>query len=192
MDTVSEDSQPPSKRHRNNITSIPGQISIKDARTLSTPPTVQEPCKRTSENVYPVNITPAGAGPPKSSIVHCTVYLRKATFGTNKRYCKEIESKFSFTKDDFDEVDKADEFDMMTEQNKEDRDEEIKKKKKRRRDDGDDESWSEEDEELMTTMTMIPNLLRHQRVLMALHQNPPKKIILKALWENSLWILVLV
>lgn len=191
MDIVAEDSQPPSKRHRNNLAPIPGQISIKDARTLSTPPVVQETCKRTSENVYPVNITPAGSGPPKLVPVGTPIPATSApvvpfagltslstTPNTNilpgltdemfvleapsfivpyiyekppseqiKEIVKEIESKFSFTKEDFDEVDNADEFDMMTEQNKEDRDEETKKKKKRRRDDGDDESWSEEEEE---------------------------------------------
>lgn len=59
---------------------------------------------------------------------------------------KEISEKFAFTKEDL-EVDKNDEFDMMTEQNKEDREEAIRKKKKRRGADGDDESWSEEEED---------------------------------------------
>ncbi|XP_037806520.1 uncharacterized protein LOC119600400 [Lucilia sericata] len=194
MDAVSEDSQPPSKRQRSSAPQMPGQISIKDARTLITPPIAQEATtKRTPDmNIYPVNITPAAnSGPPKlvpvgapisagSSAAATLAGLTGLNAPTNtnilpgltdemfvleapsfivpyiyekppseqiKDVIKEIESKFSFTKEDFDEVDKADEFDMMTEQNKEDREEETKKKKKRRRDDGDDESWSEEDEE---------------------------------------------
>ncbi|KAM7358493.1 zinc finger protein MEP-1 isoform 1-T2 [Cochliomyia hominivorax] len=195
MDAVAEDSQPPSKRQRNSAPLMPGQISIKDARTLITPPIVQEgSAKRTSDvNVYPVNITPAtGSGPPKlvpvgapiPAIPSTTPVALAGLGGLNattnanilpgltdemfvleapsfivpyiyekppsdqiKNVVKEIEEKFAFTKEDFDEVDKVDEFDMMTEQNKEDREEETKKKKKRRRDDGDDESWSEEEEE---------------------------------------------
>lgn len=192
MDSVGEDSQPPSKRQRNSAPPMPGQISIKDARTLITPPMVQDSTsKRTPDvNVYPVNITPAtGSGPPKLVPVGAPIPAASAAAlaglsglnapsNTNilpgltdemfvleapsfivpyiyekppseqiKDVLKEIEAKFSFTKEDFDDVDKNDEFDMMTEQNKEDREEETKKKKKRRRDDGDDESWSEEDDE---------------------------------------------
>lgn len=62
-----------------------------------------------------------------------------------KNVVKELESKFAFTKDDLAGVDKTDEFDMMTEQNKEDREEKSAKKKKRGQ--GDDDSWSEEEED---------------------------------------------
>lgn len=191
MDAVSEDAQPPSKRQRNSVGPAPGTISIKDARTLITPP--QEsglPKSLSNAIIYPVNITPAtgpSAGPPKLVPVGAPIPAGSALAGlpgmgttnTNllpgltddmfvleapsfivpyiyekppseniKDVVKEIETKFSFTKDDFADVDKPDEFDMMTEQNIEDRVEKSGKKKKRRRgDDGDDESWSEEDEE---------------------------------------------
>ncbi|XP_073839281.1 zinc finger protein MEP-1 [Musca autumnalis] len=62
-----------------------------------------------------------------------------------KDVVKELEEKFAFTKEDLATVDKTDEFDMMTEQNKEDREEKSAKKKKRGQ--GDDDSWSEEDED---------------------------------------------
>ncbi|XP_065370939.1 uncharacterized protein MEP-1 [Calliphora vicina] len=194
MDAVSEDSQPPSKRQRSSAHPMRGQINIKDARTLITPPIAHEAtAKRMPDvNVYPVNIaTATGSGPPKlvpvgapipaaSSAAAVLAGLTGLNTPSNtnilpgltdemfvleapsfivpyiyekppseqiKDVVKEIESKFSFTKEDFDDVVKVDEFDMMTEQNKEDREEETKKKKKRRRDDGDDESWSEEEEE---------------------------------------------
>uniref|UniRef100_A0A1I8MQ28 MOG interacting and ectopic P-granules protein 1 n=1 Tax=Musca domestica TaxID=7370 RepID=A0A1I8MQ28_MUSDO len=62
-----------------------------------------------------------------------------------KNVVKELEDKFAFTKEDLAGVDKTDEFDMMTEQNKEDREEKSAKKKKRGQ--GDDDSWSEEEED---------------------------------------------
>ena len=193
--SVSEDSQPPSKRQRNNAPPMPAQISIKDPRSLITAPVgIQEitPKRVPDGNIYPVNITPATVpGPPKLvpvgaplQPVTTTTATLASLSGLNtasnsnilpgltdemfvleapsfivpyiyekppseqlKNVLKELETKFSFTKEDFDEVDKSDEFDMMTEQNKEDREEEAKKKKKRRRgDDRDDESWSEEEE----------------------------------------------
>ncbi|XP_067643053.1 uncharacterized protein MEP-1 [Eurosta solidaginis] len=65
-----------------------------------------------------------------------------------KDIVKEIEDKYKLTKEDLAEVDKPDEFDMMTEQNKADKDEKVNKKKKRRRGGDDaDESWSEESDE---------------------------------------------
>ncbi|XP_037940702.1 uncharacterized protein LOC119673487 [Teleopsis dalmanni] len=62
-----------------------------------------------------------------------------------KEVVKLIETKYEITKDDLADVDKSDEFDMMTEQNKEDRVEKSDKKKKKKHvnDDGDD-SWTEE------------------------------------------------
>ncbi|XP_075163961.1 zinc finger protein MEP-1 [Haematobia irritans] len=61
-----------------------------------------------------------------------------------KDVVKALETKFAFTKEDLSVVDKTDEFDMMTEQNKEDREETATKKKKRGGEDNDD-SWSEEE-----------------------------------------------
>ncbi|XP_016991648.2 uncharacterized protein LOC108053486 [Drosophila rhopaloa] len=62
---------------------------------------------------------------------------------------KAIETKYALSAEDLAEADKGDEFDMMTEQNKEDKpadqgDEGSKKKKKKR---GDDESWSEQSDD---------------------------------------------
>lgn len=62
---------------------------------------------------------------------------------------KAIETKYALSAEDLAEADKGDEFDMMTEQNKEDKpadqaDESGKKKKKKR---GDDESWSEQSDD---------------------------------------------
>ncbi|XP_017022931.1 uncharacterized protein MEP-1 isoform X1 [Drosophila kikkawai] len=60
---------------------------------------------------------------------------------------KAIETKYELSAEDLAEADKGDEFDMMTEQNKEDKPAEQggggKKKKKR----GDDESWSEQSDD---------------------------------------------
>ncbi|KAM8709191.1 hypothetical protein ACLKA7_016063 [Drosophila subpalustris] len=62
---------------------------------------------------------------------------------------KAIETKYALSPEDLAVADKLDEFDMMTEQNKEDKandgqaNAQIKKKKKR----GDDESWSEQSDE---------------------------------------------
>ncbi|XP_013116432.2 uncharacterized protein LOC106093817 [Stomoxys calcitrans] len=61
-----------------------------------------------------------------------------------KDVVKSLETKFAFTKEDLAVVDKTDEFDMMTEQNKEDREEKPPKKKKRGAPENDD-SWSEEE-----------------------------------------------
>lgn len=62
---------------------------------------------------------------------------------------KAIESKYALTPEDLATVEKADEFDMMTEQNKEDKPNEqqanAKGKKKKKR--GDDESWSEQSDD---------------------------------------------
>lgn len=62
---------------------------------------------------------------------------------------KAIEAKYSLTPEDLATVEKADEFDMMTEQNKEDKPNEqqanAKGKKKKKR--GDDESWSEQSDD---------------------------------------------
>ncbi|XP_017071377.1 MOG interacting and ectopic P-granules protein 1 [Drosophila eugracilis] len=62
---------------------------------------------------------------------------------------KAIETKYALSAEDLAEADKGDEFDMMTEQNKEDKpadqaDDGGKKKKKKR---GDDESWSEQSDD---------------------------------------------
>nr|XP_016934325.1 uncharacterized protein LOC108013148 isoform X1 [Drosophila suzukii] len=62
---------------------------------------------------------------------------------------KAIETKYALSAEDLAEADKGDEFDMMTEQNKEDKpaeqgEEGAKKKKKKR---GDDESWSEQSDD---------------------------------------------
>ncbi|KAH8349707.1 hypothetical protein KR084_004433 [Drosophila pseudotakahashii] len=64
---------------------------------------------------------------------------------------KAIETKYALSAEDLAEADKGDEFDMMTEQNKEDKpadqaaaDASGKKKKKKR---GDDESWSEQSDD---------------------------------------------
>ncbi|XP_017127479.1 uncharacterized protein LOC108146137 isoform X1 [Drosophila elegans] len=64
---------------------------------------------------------------------------------------KAIETKYALSAEDLAEADKGDEFDMMTEQNKEDKladqggeDGASKKKKKKR---GDDESWSEQSDD---------------------------------------------
>ncbi|XP_020713848.1 MOG interacting and ectopic P-granules protein 1 isoform X2 [Ceratitis capitata] len=65
-----------------------------------------------------------------------------------KNIVKDIESKYKLTKEDLADADKSDEFDMMTEQNKEDKDDKSNKKKKRRRGGDDpDESWSEESDD---------------------------------------------
>ncbi|XP_036335981.1 MOG interacting and ectopic P-granules protein 1 [Rhagoletis pomonella] len=65
-----------------------------------------------------------------------------------KNIVKNIEDTYKLTKEDLAEVDKEDEFDMITEQNKEDKEEKTSKKKKRRRGgDEPDESWSEESDE---------------------------------------------
>ncbi|XP_016966041.1 uncharacterized protein LOC108035121 [Drosophila biarmipes] len=62
---------------------------------------------------------------------------------------KAIETKYALSAEDLAEADKGDEFDMMTEQNKEDKpadqNEDGAKKKKKKR--GDDESWSEQSDD---------------------------------------------
>ncbi|XP_017057960.1 uncharacterized protein LOC108099132 [Drosophila ficusphila] len=62
---------------------------------------------------------------------------------------KAIETKYALSAEDLAEADKGDEFDMMTEQNKEDKpadqDDQGSKKKKKKR--GDDESWSEQSDD---------------------------------------------
>ncbi|EDV39889.2 uncharacterized protein Dana_GF24240, isoform D [Drosophila ananassae] len=67
----------------------------------------------------------------------------------NQNICevvKALETKYALSAEDLAEADKGDEFDMMTEQNKEgkpDQEQSGKKKKKR----GDDESWSEQSDD---------------------------------------------
>ncbi|XP_070135697.1 microtubule-associated protein 1B isoform X4 [Drosophila bipectinata] len=69
----------------------------------------------------------------------------------NQNICevvKALETKYALSAEDLAEADKGDEFDMMTEQNKEDKPdqstEQSSKKKKKR---GDDESWSEQSDD---------------------------------------------